>query len=355
LGILSLLLLLPLASVSEATLWDLIIIANVENAPLYSGDRPLVSGIVLDQASKPISKAEINVKSGTMSIFTTTDKSGKFQVELGNHERMPGNYLVNISATTLDGKTGIASIQFQVKGEISVSAVNQQKLSTPEAKKYLDADPEDFENNHIGLMLYNYYQKLYQEYLENEKKIQEISEKQKLLEQQKEISEKLRLEAIDSFNPSMGMFSGQEYEDYINSLDEKARDTVIEHLNFTKNLVKEAQKVKIEILEKGGSAEEAQAAYLEKITTSREIIENLGKIQNSTSLQITSTKLDNQTGILLETENNKTSIQVDVNGTVIEVDYKESIFFVNVNGTMLEFLLNGTNITQINSISRLLI
>ena len=347
-GVLAIIFLLPLASVSHATLWDLIIISNIENAPLYSGDRPIVSGVVLDQASKPVAKAEINVKSGSMSIFTKTSQSGEFRVELGSHERVPGNYIVNISAVTSEGKTGIASIQFQIKGEISPSTISLQKLSTPEAKKYLNSSPSDFDGNPIGFMLYNYYQKLNQEFLDDEKKAQEILEKQEKINETKEIAKNLRLEAIEEFNPSMGVFSGKQYEEYVNSLDKEARDTVIEHLNFTKNLVEEAQKIRNEILENGGTNEEAQAAYIEKITTSREIIENLGKIQNTTSINDLESPSKNQTAATYEIKTNS-SIKAIANGIPVEVDFRESIFFVNVNGTMLEFLVNGTKIVQINN------
>ena len=67
----------------------------------------------------------------------------------------------------------------------------------------------------------------------------------------------------------------------MNSLDEEVRDTVVKHLNFTKNLVGEAQILRNEILENGGTAEEAQLAYLEKISTSREMIENIDSYSES--------------------------------------------------------------------------
>jgi len=169
LGVFSLLLAIPLASSSEGELWDLQIQASVENTPLFSGERPIVSGIVTDQASKPVYRAEVNVKSEAMSIFTTTSESGEFRVELGKHDRMPGNYIVNIIATTSEGKTGITSTQFQVQGELTQSSATNKKLSAPEAQKYLQSSPDDFDKNPIGFMLYNYYQKLYQEYLEEEK------------------------------------------------------------------------------------------------------------------------------------------------------------------------------------------
>ena len=350
------LLLFPLASTSEAIQWDLLIQANVENSPLYSGDRPIVSGIILDHASKPVHKATVNIKSGTMSIFTTTSQSGEFMAELGKQDRIPGNYIVNISATSLEGKTGITSIQFQVKGELAVTTVNQEKISTPEAKKFLEASPEDFDKNPIGFILYNYYQKLYQEYLEDEKLSEKLAQQQALIEEQKEIENKFRLKAIEEFQPSMGIFSGPQYENYVNSLDEEVRDTVVKHLNFTKNLVGEAQVLRNEILENGGTAEEAQLAYLEKISTSREMIENLdsyfeslednaNKISETIDGNLTN---NNSTESTNEDTTTKTPIKANANGVIVEVEFDESIFYVNVNGVILEFMVNGTEITQVN-------
>ncbi|MGD8918203.1 MAG: hypothetical protein PVJ16_04665, partial [Nitrosopumilaceae archaeon] len=67
-------LLIPLASNSQATLWDLQIQASVENSPIFSGERPIVSGMVIDHASKPVPNASINVKSQSMSITTHTSQ-----------------------------------------------------------------------------------------------------------------------------------------------------------------------------------------------------------------------------------------------------------------------------------------
>ena len=346
------LLLIPLASNSEATLWDLQITAYVENTPLYSGDRPIVSGIIIDHASKPVHKATVNIRSGSMSIITTTSESGEFLAELGKQPRIPGNYIVNIVATTPDGKTGITSIQFQIKGELSQTAVNQQKLSTAEAKKYLESSPEDFDRNPIGLMLYNYYQKLYQEYLEDQEISEKIAQEKAFIEGQKEIENKYRLKAIEKFKPGIGIFSGPQYENYVNSLNEEVRDTVVKHLNFTKNLVEGAQDLRNEILENGGTAEEAQLAYLEKIATTREMIENFDNNSNNpeeTSSDEISESVEEISEPVIEEIPEESPIKVEVDGVIVEVEFNESIFFVNVNGVILQFLVNGTEITLVNN------
>ncbi|MGA0296022.1 MAG: carboxypeptidase-like regulatory domain-containing protein [Nitrosopumilaceae archaeon] len=358
LGLFTALLLIPLASNSEAVLWDLQIQANVENSPIFSGERPIVTGTVIDHASKPVPKATINVKSESISITTHTSQSGEFRVELGKYERLPGNYIVTISASTDKGDTGISTIQYQVKGELSPTSATSAKLATPEAKKYLEASPEDFDKNPIGFMLYNYYQKLNNEYLEEQKISEKISEQQEELEKQYKIEQKLREKAIEEYNPGAGIFSGPQYDNYVNSLDENVRDVVVEHLNFTKNLVYEAQIVREEVLKNGGTAEEAQKAYLEKISTSRDMIENLGSNSTETSEQTetqdigknstkTNTDFEESSSSLLK-DNEKTPILVNVDGTIIEVDYKESVFFVEINGKVLQFTVEDEKIIQIN-------
>jgi hypothetical protein len=348
----SVLLLFPLASNSEAALWDLQIQASVENTPINSGERPIVSGVIIDHAAKPVHKASVNIRSGTMSVFTTTSETGEFNAELGKHARIPGIYTVNIVATTSDGKTGIISIQFQVKGELEQTTVNKAKLSTPEAKKYLESTPEDFDKNPLGLVLYNYYQKLYQEYLEDEKIVEKLTQEQAYIEEQKKVAKELRLKDIEKYNPGYGIFSGPQYENYINSLDEEVRDTIVQHLNFTKNLYLEAHSLRSELLENGVTAEAAQLAFLDKVSTSRNVMENFGEtLDNSTEIKLDeSVELYNgTTSEPLNPDTAEYPIQVNVDGVNVKVDFRESIFFVNINGAVLEFLVNGTQIIQVNS------
>ncbi len=349
---------MPLASQSEAVLWDLQIQANVDNSPIYSGDRPIVSGTVIDHASKPVAKAAINVKSESISINTHTSKTGEFRVELGKYERIPGNYLVTISASTIDGSTGISTIQYQVRGELSATSATLVKLSTPEAQKYLNSSPDDFDKNPLGFMLYNYYQKLNDEYLEEQKINEKIAQEKERLEKEYSTEQRLREKAIEEYAPGFGIFSGPQYDNYINSLDENVRDVVVEHLNFTKNLFFEAQIVRNEVLNNGGTAEEAQKAYLEKISTSRNTIENLGNNstessedvinQNEEETSKTESSLGSEKNSDNVDENEKHPITVNVDGTNLEFDYKDSVFFVEVNGKVLQFIVQDGQITQID-------
>ena len=125
----------------------------------------MIIGQVIDHAGKPVTNATIQIRSGQNTVFTTSDDSGKFSYEFTGLKLIPGEHVVNVVATSLEGKMGLAGQNFQVKGELSASSHTARLLDTEEAKKYLNSNPEDFANNPIGITLYNYYQKLQEKFL----------------------------------------------------------------------------------------------------------------------------------------------------------------------------------------------
>ena len=64
---------------------------------------------------------------------------------------------------------------------------------------------------------------------------------------------------------------------YIESLRPEIRELVTSQLNFTKNTFENAKIIRAEILENGGTYEEAQKAYLEMITIPKEILEQFNQ------------------------------------------------------------------------------
>jgi hypothetical protein len=153
----------------------------------------------------------------------------------------------------------------------------QEKLSTDEARKYLSSNEGDFEKNPIGQTLFKYYHKLLDELLLKQKIAQKPSEDKIFMEHQRLIAENLRNQAIDEFNPRVGIYDGIQYNDYINNLNPKIKELVISQLNFTKNNFAEAQKIRDEILANGGTYEEARQAYLDKISIPKEILEEFNE------------------------------------------------------------------------------
>lgn len=275
-GLFSFLMLFSIISTSHAELWELVIEVNVEKGAIYSGDSIIITGKVVDQAYDPIRGAEVFIKAGSYTTKAFTDPEGVFRGEIKDFERIPGTYIVNVIGSWY-GMTGLSSTEFQVKGDVSPVSELQEKLSTDEARKYLSSNEGDFEKNPIGQTLFKYHHKLLDELILKQKIAQKPSEDKIFMEHQRLIAENLRNQAIDEFNPRVGIYDGIQYNDYINNLNPKIKELVISQLNFTKNNFAEAQKIRDEILANGGTYEEARQAYLDKISIPKEILEEFNE------------------------------------------------------------------------------
>lgn len=268
---------------SQAELWELQIDLSVQNGVVNSGETIIITGKVVDQAYKPIRGAEVLIRAGSDTTKAFTDPWGVFKSEFKDFERIPGTYTVNVIASWY-GMTGLSSTQFQVKGDVSPVLILQEKLSTEQARKYLSSNENDFEKNPIGQTLFKYYHGLHDELINELKEAEKPSAKQIFIEQQRVIAENLRNQAINEYAPSAGTFEGYQYDNYVNSLNPKIKDLIISQLNFTKNIFEEGQKVRNEIIANGGTYEEARKAYLEKISISKEVLEQFN--QNHLDVEI---------------------------------------------------------------------
>jgi len=257
---------------SQAELWEFVIELNMEKGVVSSGDTVVVTGKVVDHAYKATRGVEVLVRTGADTTKTFTNPDGEFRAEFKDFQRIPGMYSVNVVASWY-GMTGLASTEFQVKGDSTPVSILQQKLATDEARKYLGSKERDFEKNPIGQTLFKYYHGLLDELiLENKEAIQPNVD-QIFVEQQRKIAEELRVEAIELYKPGTGTYGGLQYEDYISSLNPEIQNIVREQLNFTKNTFINAQIVRDEILANGGTIEEARQAYFDLISIPKETIE----------------------------------------------------------------------------------
>ena len=257
---------------AQAELWEFVVELDMEKGIVYSGDTVVVNGRVVDHAYEPTRGVEVLIRTGADTTKAFTNPDGTFRGEFVDFERVPGTYTVNVIASWY-GMTGLASTEFQVKGDSTPVSLLQQKLSTDQARKYLSSNESDFEKDPIGQTLFKYYHDLHDQLIADKKEAAKPIAEQVLLEQQRIIAENLKNQAIEEYKPGYGTYGGYQYDDYIRGLNPEIRDLVIEQLEFTKNNFEEAQKIKNEILANGGTAEEARQAYLDRISVPKETLE----------------------------------------------------------------------------------
>ena len=262
---------------SEAELWELVVDMEIEKAVIHSGQTVKASGIAVDHAYQPISEAEVLVRTGADTMKTQTNSEGEFTVEFTDFKRVSGTYIIN-AVVSADGKIGMTSKEFKVLGESSPVLSLQEKLSTEEARKYIASSHDDFEHDPVGMMLFKHYHGLLEELVEEKKKERiKVKEQMKLVEN-KVIVDRIKQDDIEKSNIGAGLYDGAKYEQYMNKLNPEIRKTIDVQLNFTKEIFLGAQAIKNEILANGGTFEEARKAYLEKMSISKETLEEFNRI-----------------------------------------------------------------------------
>jgi len=274
---------------SQAELWEFIVELDMEKGVVNSGDTVVVTGRVVDHAYESTRGVEVLIRAGADTTKAFTDTDGTFRGEFVDFQRVPGTYIINVVASWY-GMTGLSSTEFQVKGDASPVSILQQQLSTDQARKYLSSNESDFEKNPIGQTLFKYYHGLLEQLIAEKKEANKPNEEQILLEQQRRIAENLRNQAIEEYKPGYGTYGGYKYENYIAGLNPEIRDLVVNQLSFTQNNFLDAQKIRAEIIENGGTYEEARQAYLDRLTIPKEILEKFN--ENNLESEV---ELENQT------------------------------------------------------------
>ena len=355
----------PLA---ESTLWDLLITAQVENAPLPEGQNPIISGLIVDHAGKPVANATVQMRNGQGTVQVMSNDTGGFSHELAGLRLLPGEHVVNIRATQGD-RIGLGSATFRVTGEITAYAHTQRLLETDEAKKYLGLDPAGLGDNPTGKALYWHYQDLYAKLLEEKAVQRSIDEANASLAEMRNQTDVQTQKIIDEKNPGAGTFSGRGYDVFINKVDPKIKDTIKRQINHTINVFEGARNAMDDVLAQGGTYEDARKVYLEKLAVSREMMEivtygNQTEAHKDSNSTLTNSTLTNST-LTNSTLTNSTAINsiainltnpidavqnasVSLNGTEIQIGLSGSRILLNVNGTFAEFIINGTSIIPVN-------
>ena len=351
LGLSLIVLLLANVPLAHSTLWDLIIAVKPAKE-VFQADEPLyISGNIVNHAQKPVVNAEVKIRLGSDSIVTTTDSEGKFYHEFGVKDRIPGKYIVNVAATSEDEKIGLASTTFIIKGTALASA--QLAQSFDDVYSLPDKDI-DFENDPITALIYKYRQDIAAK-LEKEKiKQEKLGEYQKFLDEQRKIAKMRLQERIAEEKPGGGNYVGSwQYDRFVATLDGPAKDIILGQLNYTNKMWEEAKISMRQVLENGGTWQDAMQVFVDGAALSREQMESLTKITNSTDTiadQVNGTlPYDLLDSVKNENATKEESLQFDVNGTAIKTGLKGTIIRLNVNGTIIELLVNGTTITPITN------
>lgn len=258
-----------------AVLWDLVVTVEVVNAPLAEGQGPDVRGTVVDHAGDPVAGAAVQVRTGHGSASVAAGANGTFAHSFGPQPLLPGEHSVHAMATSPPNLMGAASASYRVDGDLTLSSRTAQLLATPEAQRYLAADPAGFAGDPIGMRLYGYYQGLRAQHADQEAAQREIDGRAAELDEARSDADNRTRAALAERHMHDGTLSGSRMDWFLGSLDPSIRTVVAQQINFTTGVFENAREAMRDVLARGGSIEEARAAYLEAATVPKSVIEDL--------------------------------------------------------------------------------
>jgi hypothetical protein len=251
----------------------LVVTVKPEKSPLESSEIPVLTGTVTDQASRPIANAQVSISTsyGTFGIFTGND--GKFRYQYENPVK-PAQYLVNVKAQKIGYGTGLASTTFFVYG-VPVSQSQQYNSKTVSGNNS-SQDP-------IASRILKNVEIAKKQQAEQDAKIKRIEEEKKLEQSQRALAnQQLQFDLGNWFAQFNPFTPRNAYAEFVSQVNQTVQTIFWGQFNFTEQKTNEGLAAKSQVLQNGGSYDQARNAFIKNATTSRS---EISKVNNDLNVK----------------------------------------------------------------------
>jgi hypothetical protein len=270
--ILSLVLLVHTAS-ATIPMGDLVITVKPEKSPLESSDIPVLTGTVTDQASRPITNAQVSISTSYGTFVTFTDSDGKFRYQYENPVS-PAQYLVNVKAQKDGYGIGFASTTFFVNG-IPSSQSQQYNFKTVSGTNS-SQDP-------IASRILKNVEIAKKQQAEQDAKIKQIEEEKKFQQSQQALANQQLQFDLGSWFAQFNPFTPRNaYAAFVSQINQTVQVIFWGQFNFTEQKTNEGLAAKNQVLQNGGSNDQARNAFIQNATTSRS---EISKVNNDLNVK----------------------------------------------------------------------
>lgn len=249
-------------------------------------DSVTISGVVKNEKGNPIEGATVKFFSIVEEEETRSDPDGRFVYKLSS---LPANNTLNISvkAEKEGYLAGYANTSFFVNGQKSETKNNENPRSTIKTTDKIQNDPIAFK------ILQNIEQEKQKE-AERQKKLQAIKERQEYINKQREIARQDLLGDLQNMFVQFDPFRPENvFATFVSQFDSTIQSIYWAQFNFTQTKTQEGLAALQQVLDSGGTAQEARQAFYEKAATPQSEIYKLNEELNAKyAKNNTSTKED---------------------------------------------------------------
>lgn len=258
---------------SAATLWDFVLKVKLEKPKIELYEKPVVLGTVFDHAGKPVPGADVSIRFADKSAAVTTDSQGNFKYEFGE-QQTPGTFSVIVSAKITD-KKGFATLTLTVGDEDTT--FNEMYYKSSDFANKTKALPS---SAYAGMQLKQFQKFLEEQNKRKQKQLDVEAKKLALLEKQNLAQQSLEKAMLERA-VGAGVISDKDLLRYLSKVNPKIKDSVSAQLNYTKQVLTEAQSAMKAVLDNGGSLQEAKKAYFDKLSITQDQLNDINSVNNT--------------------------------------------------------------------------
>jgi len=252
---------------------SLVITVKPEKSPLESSEIPALVGAVTDQASRPITNSQVIISTSYGTFVTLTDSDGKFRYQYENPVG-PAQYLVNVKAQKDGYGIGLASTTFFVHG-VPVSQSQQYNSKTVSGNN-VDQDP-------VASRILKNIEIAKKQQEEQDAKIKQIEEEKKFQEKQRALANQQLQFDLTSWFAQFNPFTPRNaYAEFVSQVNQTVQSIFWGQFNFTEEKTNEGLAAKNQVLQNGGSNDQARKAFIQNATTSRS---EISKVNNDLNVK----------------------------------------------------------------------
>lgn len=222
----------------------------------------VISGVVRDVGQNPVQNAGVFITTWSGTIETASDSNGMFSYELPSAP-LSGKFSVNVKAQKDGYVDGHTNTSFFVN--------DKRNENPPLGATFKIVTADKMRDDPLALKILQNIEQNKQQESERLKKLQEMDEKQKFIEKQREIANQNLLADLgallvqfDPFNPRNAFVS------FVSQMDATVQDIYWAQFNFTETKTKEGLAALQAVLDGGGTEQEARKAFYEKAATPRD-------------------------------------------------------------------------------------
>ena len=272
---------------SEAKLWDFVVDIEFLKSPINEGKNPILIGTVVDHAYRPLSSIDVKLTVAGESHMLKTDGNGEFGKQIDVSELKPRTYSIHVLATNDDGKKGMARTTLEITGHTEKAAKYERQLESMEMANDLSKLRQN-SNDPISVILYQHYLKLQENAAQAKYEEMLLDVPQQKIRDARQMTYDSLLKSLDE-RPlvTRDFHDSTKLGKFLQNLDDDKRTLFELQLNSTKLRFLEAQNIMQDILNNGGTKNDARTAYLDYLSITQEEM-------NSFTLNIEKTEISSK-------------------------------------------------------------